>query len=97
MIFTSSLSMMSLEATRTSLEPEKHFVTLDSQLKIIIIIWVNIIKIVYIGTTSDIFRIMRIDGNKMFDCYDHTGSFFDWYPPKKLKYGKPRLGESTLT
>ena len=20
-----------------------------------------------------------------------------WYPPKKLKYGKPRLGESTLT
>ena len=24
-----------------------------------------------------------------------TGCFFDWYPPKK--YGKPRLGESTLT
>ena len=23
--------------------------------------------------------------------------FFNWYPPKKLKYGKPRLGESTLT
>ena len=23
--------------------------------------------------------------------------FFHWYPPKKLKYGKPRLGESTLT
>ena len=22
---------------------------------------------------------------------------FHWYPPKKLKYGKPRLGESTLT
>ena len=20
-----------------------------------------------------------------------------WYPPKKLKFGKPRLGESTLT
>ena len=27
-----------------------------------------------------------------------TGCFFShWYPPKKLKYGKPRLGESTLT
>ena len=23
--------------------------------------------------------------------------FFYWYPPKKLKYGKPRLGESTAT
>ena len=23
--------------------------------------------------------------------------FFHWYPPKKLKYGKPRLGESTAT
>ena len=22
---------------------------------------------------------------------------FNWHPPKKLKYGKPRLGESTLT
>ena len=26
-----------------------------------------------------------------------TGCFFNWYPPKKLKYGKPRLGESMLT
>ena len=25
------------------------------------------------------------------------GGFFHWYPPKKLKYGKLRLGESTLT
>ena len=25
------------------------------------------------------------------------GDFFHWYPPKKLKYGKPRLDESTLT
>ena len=25
------------------------------------------------------------------------GDFFQWYPPKKLEYGKPRLGESTLT
>ena len=27
----------------------------------------------------------------------YTGCFFNWYPPKKLKYVKPRLGESTLT
>ena len=27
----------------------------------------------------------------------NTGCFFNWYPPKKLKYVKPRLGESTLT
>ena len=27
-----------------------------------------------------------------------TGCFFlHWYPPQKLKYGKPRIGESTLT
>ena len=26
---------------------------------------------------------------------ENTGCFFHWYPPKK--YGKPRLGESTLT
>ena len=25
------------------------------------------------------------------------GVFFHWYPPKKLKYGKPGLGESTAT
>ena len=25
------------------------------------------------------------------------GVFFNWYPPKKLKYGKPRLGASMLT
>ena len=25
------------------------------------------------------------------------GVFFHWYSPEKLKYGKPRLGESTLT
>ena len=28
---------------------------------------------------------------------DIQGVFFNWYPPKKLKYGKPRLGESTAT
>ena len=25
------------------------------------------------------------------------GVFLNWYPPKKLKYGKPKLGVSTLT
>ena len=32
-----------------------------------------------------------------FDSLYIQGFFFHWYPPKKLKYGKPRLGESTLT
>ena len=33
-----------------------------------------------------------------YALHNHTGCFFShWYPPKKLKYGKPRLGESTLT
>ena len=37
-------------------------------------------------------------------CHNRNETFqpremyhFPWYPPKKLKYGKPRLGESTLT
>ena len=32
------------------------------------------------------------------DGYMYTyiqGVFFNWYPPKKLKYGKPKLGESS--
>ena len=38
------------------------------------------------------------DGVKMGAIHNpHTGCFFHWYPSKKLKYGKPRLGESTLT
>ena len=28
--------------------------------------------------------------------YIYRVIFFNWYPPKKLKYGKPRLGESML-
>ena len=31
------------------------------------------------------------------DSFIVQGDFFNWYPPKKLKYGKPRLGESTVT
>ena len=27
----------------------------------------------------------------------NTGCFCNWYPPKKLNYGKPRLDESTAT
>ena len=30
-------------------------------------------------------------------CVIYRVICFHWYPPKKLKYGKPRLGESTLT
>ena len=29
--------------------------------------------------------------------YIYRAFFLHWYPTKKLKYGKPRLGESTLT
>ena len=29
--------------------------------------------------------------------YKIQGVFLRWASPKKLKYGKPRLGESTLT
>ena len=43
--------------------------------------------------TTDIFPL------KCFDhiCDTYKVFFFNWYPPKKLKYGKSRLGESTLT
>ena len=35
---------------------------------------------------------------RLYQIQIYTGCFFShWYPPKKLKYGKPRLGESTLT
>ena len=44
--------------------------------------------------TRYIFRSIRDIGCSSLIC---TGCFFNWYPPKKLKYGKPRLGESTLT
>ena len=33
----------------------------------------------------------------IYTIFNLQGVFFRWYPPKKLKYGKPRLGESTLT
>ena len=34
----------------------------------------------------------------LIDKHDNVqGDFFHWYPPKKLKYVKPRLGESTST
>ena len=29
--------------------------------------------------------------------FNIQGVSFNWYPPEKLKYGKPRLGVSTLT
>ena len=38
-----------------------------------------------------LFNIIIKDANEI------QGDFFHWYPPKKLKHGKPRLGESTLT
>ena len=41
--------------------------------------------------------IMMYGNNKPYAKYNIQGVFFNWYPPKKLKYRKPRLGESTLT
>ena len=41
------------------------------------------------------------DDEEEGDLYDSScnvqGVFCDWCPPKKLKYGKTGLGESTLT
>ena len=31
------------------------------------------------------------------DSIRNSCDVFNWYPPKKLKYGNPRLRESTLT
>ena len=49
----------------------------------------------------DVWKCTRIGANWVVDHIlhfsDYTGCLFHWYPPKKLKYGKPRLGESTLT
>ena len=62
----------------------------DVQIKSLIVTLVSHLLIWYLLHRSPIY------------CLDiqigHTGCFFlHWYPPKKLKYGKPRLGESTLT
>ena len=41
-------------------------------------------------------ELYRSSGFVVYEC---TGCFFSshWYPPTKLKYGKPMLGESSLT
>ena len=42
--------------------------------------------------------LINIDCVDPLGAFIYTGCFFShWYPPKKLKYGKPRLGESTST
>ena len=49
---------------------------------------------------SPCFHYNPIVTSLMIDTIHHdddTGCFFNRYPPKKLKYGKPRLGVSTLT
>ena len=40
---------------------------------------------------------LKLKATKKEYGMEFTGCFFNWYPPKKSKYGKPRLGESTLT
>ena len=50
-------------------------------------------------------RVLRAISQHKQQFHSHFGAertmiqgvFFNWYPPKKLKYGKPRLVESTLT
>ena len=37
------------------------------------------------------------DNNTAIALCNIQGVFFNWYPPKNLKYGKPRLGESSST
>ena len=55
------------------------------------------------GTQSDscVMGCMKIDtvgpGRVVVHEMKLQGVFFKWYTPKKLKYGKPSLGVSTLT
>ena len=42
-------------------------------------------------------KYKKLRNTKRFSHFTHTGCFIHWYPPKKLKYGKPRLSESMLT
>ena len=42
------------------------------------------------------YNVFRILNYNVFVIFELQGVFFHWYPPKKLKLGKPRLGESTL-
>ena len=44
-------------------------------------------------TISDIDMWQQI--SNVSSDIDVVQGVFNWYPPKKLKYGKPRLGEST--
>ena len=54
--------------------------------------WIKFDKLNYIDFIKITLNINLINWNLIIQ-----GVFFNWYPPKKLKYGKPRLGESTLT
>ena len=47
--------------------------------------------------SANVYFLVNFTSTEWLYDYDYTGCFFNWYPPKKLKYGKPRLGESTLT
>ena len=55
--------------------------------------------------TYIVYSINCISTMRIYNHHDHQepsimqvqGVFSNWYPPKTLKYGKPRLGVSTLT
>ena len=67
---------------------------------------INIYRIHLINISDQSHEIRRDPRDSDIGCflagdirwsYKIQGVFFHWYPPKKLKYGKSRLGESTLT
>ena len=50
----------------------------------------------FIAGIAGMYHLVNIIG--LVEHQHNTGCFFfHGYPPKKLKYGTPRLGESTLT
>ena len=48
------------------------------------------------GNTNILATTFGKKAGRTFSCV-FTGRFLHWASPKKLEYGKPRLGESTLT
>ena len=66
-----------------------------------IIFIITFVSIILFLTIIVIMNIIVICGNIfiiiMIVMIVIQGVSFNWYPPKKLKYGKPRLGKSTLT
>ena len=56
-------------------------------------------KLVLVSSSDCCFDLLLILSSKNIQKLigNIQGDFFNWYPPKKLKYVKPWLGVSTLT